>query len=98
MLLVLAGIGKKYSVSLSNVAVRWVLEQPAVGGAIVGARFGLTEHVKDNAAIFSFVLDGDDKAKIRAVQAKARNSGKALYNHYGDCGSEYRPRRQQIRA
>ena len=35
-----AKVGTKHSVSVSNVAVRWVLDQPAVGGAIVGIRRG----------------------------------------------------------
>jgi hypothetical protein len=33
--------GAKHGVSVTNVATRWVIEQPAVAGAIVGARLGL---------------------------------------------------------
>jgi diketogulonate reductase-like aldo/keto reductase len=65
-----------------------VLEQQAVGGAIVGVRFGLKEHVSDNRKVFSFALDQDDLAAIKAVQDRSRD----LMTVYGDCGDEYRNR------
>ena len=68
--------------------IRWVLDQEAVGGAIVGVRFGYKEHVADNRKTFSFILDDDDLAAINAVQSKSRD----LYTVYGDCGQEYRNR------
>ena len=68
--------------------VRWVLDQEAVGGAIVGVRFGYKEHIADNRKTFSFTLDNDDLAAINAVQSKSRD----LYTVYGDCGQEYRNR------
>ena len=37
--------------------LRWVLDQPAVGGAIVGVRFGLKEHLADNQRVFNLALD-----------------------------------------
>jgi aryl-alcohol dehydrogenase-like predicted oxidoreductase len=86
LLYVLSVIAKKYNVSLSNVAVRWVLDQPAVGGAIVGVRFGLKEHLEDNRRVFSFALDDNDRGAIAAVQDKSNNLMKVL----GDCGGEYR--------
>ena len=66
--------------------VRWVLDQPAVGGAIVGVRLGLKEHLEDNKKVFSFALDSDDKAAIAAVQGKSKD----LMTVFGDCGGEYR--------
>jgi diketogulonate reductase-like aldo/keto reductase len=33
-------IASKHHVSISNVATRWVLDQPHVAGAIIGARLG----------------------------------------------------------
>jgi aryl-alcohol dehydrogenase-like predicted oxidoreductase len=86
MLIVLDVIAKKHSVSLSNVAVRWVLDQQAVGGAIVGVRLGLKEHLADNKKVFSFSLDGDDLKAIIAVQDKSKD----LMTVFGDCGGEYR--------
>ena len=38
LLTALKEVADKHSVSIANVAVRWVLDQPAVGGAIVGIR------------------------------------------------------------
>ena len=66
--------------------VRWVLDQQAVGGAIVGVRLGFREHIKDNKKTFSFTLDDDDLGAIAAVQNKSRD----LLTVYGDCGQEYR--------
>ena len=88
LLLVLNTIAQKHSVSLSNVALKWVLDQPAVGGAIVGVRLGLKDHLSDNLNVFNLSLDGDDLAAIEAVQKKSKN----LINVFGDCGGEYRKR------
>lgn len=65
-----------------------MLDQDAVGGAIVGVRLGYKEHIKDNKKTFSFTLDESDLAAIKAVQDKSRD----LMRVYGDCGSEYRNR------
>lgn len=91
LLQVLDQIAQKHRVSLSNVAVRWVVEQEAVGGALVGTRFGLKnhEHIKDNLQVFSFALDDEDKASILAVQRKSKD----LMTAFGDCGGEYRSKR-----
>ncbi len=45
-----AEVGRKHGVSISNVATRWVLEQPAVAAIIVGARITESEHRADNLA------------------------------------------------
>jgi aryl-alcohol dehydrogenase-like predicted oxidoreductase len=66
--------------------VRWVLDQPAVGGAIVGARLGYTDHTAETARVFSFKLDADDNARIASVQSRSRD----LMASIGDCGDEYR--------
>ena len=60
--------------SVANVATRWVLEQPAVAAVIVGARLGEREHRADNAALFSFALDEEDKTRIDAALARRRAS------------------------
>jgi enamine deaminase RidA (YjgF/YER057c/UK114 family) len=60
-----------------------VLEHPAVAAVIVGARLGEREHRADNAAVFSFALDAQDRATIDAALAGTRMLG-------GDCGDEYR--------
>ncbi|GAB4243188.1 MAG: aldo/keto reductase [Stanieria sp.] len=79
-------IADKHQVSIANVAVRYILEQPTVAGTIVGARLSISEHLEDNAKVFDFNLDREDYQKIDAVSQKARN----LYQLIGDCGDEYR--------
>jgi aryl-alcohol dehydrogenase-like predicted oxidoreductase/enamine deaminase RidA (YjgF/YER057c/UK114 family) len=76
-------IARKHGVSVANVATRWVLEQPAVAAVIVGARLGEREHRADNAALFSFSLDEDDKQRIDEALVSTRRIP-------GDCGDEYR--------
>ncbi len=79
----LAQVAKRHGVSVANVASRWVLEQPAVGAVIVGARLGEREHRADNLRLFSFALDGEDRGRIDAALAATRRIP-------GDCGDEYR--------
>ena len=79
-------IANKHQVSIANVAVNYVLNQPAVGGVIVGARLGIAEHLSDNARVFSFNLDAEDIGKIDAVSEQSKD----LYKLIGDCGDEYR--------
>ena len=79
-------IADKHQVSIANVAVNYILNQPAVGGVIVGARLGIAEHLSDNARVFGFNLDAEDIGKIDAVSQHSRD----LYQLIGDCGDEYR--------
>ncbi|NDJ23757.1 aldo/keto reductase [Nostoc sp. B(2019)] len=86
LLAILREIADKHKLSISNVAVRYILDQPSVGGVIVGARLGVSEHIEDNAKVFSFSLDDDDRDRINAVSRQSRD----LYQLIGDCGDEYR--------
>lgn len=86
LLAILKEIADKHKLSISNVAVRYILDQPSVGGVIVGARLGVSEHIEDNAKVFSFSLDDDDRDRINAVSRQSRD----LYQLIGDCGDEYR--------
>lgn len=83
---VLYHIAKKHQASIANVATRYVLDKPAVAGIIVGVRLGIAEHKSDNARVFSFNLDKDDKEKIRTVTTRSQD----LFSSIGDCGGEYR--------
>lgn len=76
-------IAKKYQVSISNVATRWVLDHPAVAGVIVGARLGERVHVADNLKLFDFSMDDEDRGRL-CEAFKGTNSIP------GDCGDEYR--------
>ncbi len=76
-------VAQRHGVSLANVACRFVLEEPAVGGVIIGARLGLHEHIQDNLRVFDFVLDEEDRREIEAAV-------RALDPIPGDSGDEYR--------
>ncbi|BAZ24793.1 aldo/keto reductase [Kalymmatonema gypsitolerans NIES-4073] len=86
LLSTLKEIADKYSVTIPNVAVRYILDQPTVAGVIVGARLGVSEHIEDNTKVFNFTLDAEDLNQINAVSSKSRD----LYQLIGDCGDEYR--------
>ena len=86
LLTTLKKIADKHQVSIANIAVRYILEQPTVGGVIIGARLGISEHLANNAQVFSFTLDTEDINLINAVSNQSKN----LYQLIGDCGDEYR--------
>ncbi|HNP06564.1 MAG TPA: aldo/keto reductase [Cyclobacteriaceae bacterium] len=79
----LSKVAKRHNVSIANVASRFMLEQPAVGGVIIGARLGKSEHVQENTRLFQFSLTEEDKLNIKRAQ-------EALTPIPGDCGDEYR--------
>ena len=70
-------------VSMANVACRYVMEQAAVAGIIVGARLGERSHIEDNLGLFRFSLDDEARRDLDAACA-------ALAPIPGDCGDEYR--------
>ena len=86
LLSTLRDIANKHEASIANIAVRYVLDRPAVAGVIVGARLGVAEHIADNARVFDITLDANDMQAIEAVLAESRD----LYRIIGDCGDEYR--------
>jgi len=83
LLEVLHQVAKRHNVSMANVACRYILDQPAVGGIIVGARLGISEHWEDNLRLFQFSLAEEDHAEIDKAVAR-------LHPIPGDCGDEYR--------
>jgi len=83
---VLDVISKKHDCSIANVATKFILDRPAVAGVIIGARLGISEHIKDNSKAFDVKLDSDDLSSISSVTTKAKN----LFEIIGDCGGEYR--------
>lgn len=86
LLTTLNGVASKHGVSSANVAVRYILDRPAVAGVIVGVRLGVAEHREDNARVFDLTLPAEDRERIRAVTSKAND----LFAVIGDCGDEYR--------
>ena len=79
-------IATRHAVSIATVAVRWVLDCPAVAGAILGRRLGLSDHRGDNQRVFALRLDAEDHGLIDAVLLRSRD----LFRLIGDCGDEYR--------
>jgi aryl-alcohol dehydrogenase-like predicted oxidoreductase/enamine deaminase RidA (YjgF/YER057c/UK114 family) len=83
LLSALKHIGDRHQMSISNVATRYILDQPAVAAVIVGARPGQSEHIQDNKGIFKIQLDSKDKEAITGALAE-------LTAIPGDNGDEYR--------
>ncbi|ASJ70704.1 aldo/keto reductase [Granulosicoccus antarcticus] len=79
----LATVAKEHDVSISNVATRWVMQQAAVTGTIVGARLTDSQHRQDNKNLLSLELTEDDLARIQSATQR-------LTPIRGDCGTEYR--------
>jgi aryl-alcohol dehydrogenase-like predicted oxidoreductase len=91
LLAVLSSIAKKYDATLTNVATRWVLQQPSVGAVIVGTRLGVSSHVEDNLRVFKFKLQDEDLAAINYIAFGPKGEkGAAVFSRLGDCGNEYR--------
>ncbi|CAA7405375.1 unnamed protein product [Spirodela intermedia] len=86
LLQTLKRVASKHGVSMSTVAVRYILDQTAVAGSMVGVRLGLAEHIVDCNAVFSLALDEEDVGSINEVSRKGRD----LLEIIGDCGDEYR--------
>ena len=69
--------------SVANLACRYVLDQPAVAGIIVGARPSERRHIESNLGLFRFALDAEARRDLEAAC-------EALDPIPGDCGDEYR--------
>lgn len=83
LLTVLNRVASRKGVSVATVASRFILEQPAVAGVIVGARLGERSHMEDTLKLFSFELEEESRAEIETALG-------ALTAIPGDCGDEYR--------
>lgn len=76
-------IAEKHGVSVPVLASRYILDQPAVAGVILGTRLDGTNHLQENLAIFDLSLDEKDRTAISQVLGQ-------LDPVPGDCGDEYR--------
>lgn len=84
----LKSIASRHSVSVSNVATRWVLDFPYVGAVIVGTRMGISERADENLASLGWSLSQEDRDLIEEVLKRSRRS--EMFDAMGDCGGEYR--------
>ncbi len=73
----LKAIGDRHGVSLAAVATRWVLDQPQVAAAIVGARYA--RHLPQTLEVFRLALDDADRAAIDAVLAQSAGPNGPVY-------------------
>jgi len=76
-------VAQRHQASMANVACRYILDQPAVGGVIIGARLGVRENRRDNLRLFQLELDSSGRSDLEAAVARLRPIP-------GDCGDEYR--------
>ena len=76
-------ISLQKKVSIPNIASKYILEQEGVGGVIIGARPGMSEHIASNLRLHEMGLSSSEKATI----AKALTE---LQPIPGNCGDEYR--------
>ncbi|MBC8164009.1 MAG: aldo/keto reductase [Roseiflexaceae bacterium] len=86
LLAVLRQLADRHQSSIATIALRAILDRPAVAGVIVGARLGVAEHRDATAAVFALALDERDHQDIDAVLARSND----LFQRIGDCGDEYR--------
>ena len=86
LLVTLRGVADRHGVSIADVAMRYIMNRPAVAGVIVGVRLGIAEHLEDNARVFGLELEPEDVDEIESVLSQSRD----LYKTIGDCGDEYR--------
>ncbi|KAM9855316.1 uncharacterized protein ACBR49_001554 [Aulostomus maculatus] len=91
LLVTLETVAKRHDCSVASVAMRYVLDRPAVGGVIVGCRLGVAgsgQHISDSLLSCSpdLKLSTEDLAAIAAVTQRSRD----LVVLIGDCGDEYR--------
>lgn len=73
----------RHGVSMANIASRFILDHPAVGAVIIGARLGQSEHIANNQQLLDVTTNDASWDAIRV----------ALDNMTpipGDCGDEYR--------
>ena len=82
LLRTLRGVGDKHGVSIASVATRWILDQPQVAGAIIGARYA--RHLPQTLEAFGFALDAADRAAIDAVLAQATGPNGPVFGLEGD--------------
>ena len=77
LLTALKTIADRHAASIATVAVRWVLDQPGVAAAIVGARYA--DRLAQTLAVFSLQLDARDLALLAPL----------LQAHPGPAGDTY---------
>lgn len=76
-------VARKHDVSIAVVSSRYILDQAAVAGVILGTRLGQSDHVKENLDLFALKLEPADRELLSSAIEE-------LDTIPGDCGDEYR--------
>lgn len=63
-------IADKHSVSIANVAIKYILDKPQVAATIVGARNA--NHIQDYNLIFQLKLDEEDRQAIKRIKQEMK--------------------------
>lgn len=69
LLELLSAVGRGHGVGIGPIAIRWVLDQPAVAAVIVGARN--TQHLGGTLDALRLTLTGNDQALLRSFLAES---------------------------
>ena len=83
LLSTLSGVASRRGATIAQVALRTMLDAPAVAGIILGARLGRSDHIDATVDLFDVELTTEDVAEIESAVS-------ALDPVPGDCGDEYR--------
>jgi aryl-alcohol dehydrogenase-like predicted oxidoreductase len=73
VLAIVSGIARKHNVSIGAIGIAWVLAQPQVAAAIVGARNA--RHLPDTLAALSVSLDADDLTALNPLSGRGVPGG-----------------------
>ncbi|RYP66243.1 hypothetical protein DL771_007895 [Monosporascus sp. 5C6A] len=91
LLAVLSAVARKHGLALTNVATRWVLQQPVVGAVIVRTGPGVVAHGGENAEVSGSELEDSDLATINAVAfGWGPRETDAVFYKRGHRGNEHR--------
>lgn len=82
LLSTLRRVADRHGVSIAAVSTRWILDQPQVAAAIVGARYA--RHLPQTLETFRFALTDADRADIAAVLAQGRGPNGPVFGLEGD--------------
>lgn len=77
LLVVLREIADRHGVTIANVAVRAMLDNPDVGAVILGARYA--HHLPQNLKTLSFHLDEEDRVRLDAVLSQRQGPSGPVY-------------------
>jgi len=76
-------IAIRHGSTIAHVAARYVMDQPAVAGVIIGARLGQSHHAEENKKLLALTLDPSEQSVIHSALSRLKSIP-------GDCGDEYR--------